>query len=479
MDDISGNPSDHGNENYYQMKQSLFIGVFLLLNALVTAQQAVITGTAPGAEGKTIILCKYGDLITLEEKVLDSATIDSAGNFQLSCTPGEAIYVAIYIDFHKTEMFIEASKKYGLKIAPMDYNYREINPLLHSQNLPAEIKVDLDDLNILITEFNAMYDDFILQNFEALYRERNKTKLDSFRLQVGERFGKSDHTYFNEYVFYKLASIEQLTQTLNQSQLSGKYFIDKPVQYENIEYMDFFNSFFSKYISVTSRTLHSVDYTPLLKGPDAYLKLMKTLSQDTILKNEQLRELVLLKGLMEFYNMTNFNREEILNVIRSIQSQSKYPGNVKVAEDMVKHFMKLKVGTQSPDFKLFDLQKQPVSLKHFRGKPVLLWFWTTYCPTCLLEMDIIKTLYDKYKEKVTFIGISADRDFIMMKYFLEKKKDYTWTFLHMGDQIQLLKDYDVKSFPLFVLIDEEGAIYKYPAEFPSDGLEASLEKMLP
>jgi len=462
------------------MKQIVFIGVFLFICSLVPAQQTVITGIAPGAEGKKIFLSKYSDQITLEEEILDSTIVDSLGKYKLSCTPGEVYYVTVSIDFHKTEMFIEPSKKYNLIIAPMDYNnYREINPLLHSQNLPAEIKIDFGDLNIMITDFNNLYDAFILENFEALYRERNKTKLDSFRVKIGERFGEIQDSYFNEYVLYKLASIEQLTQTLNQAQLASKYFIDKPIQYENLEYMDFFNSFFSKYISVTSRALRKVDFLPLLKGPDAYLKLMKTLSQDTILKNEQLRELVLLKGLMEFYNMANYNRDEVLNVIRNTQSQSRFPVNKAIALNMLKHLMKLRIGTPAPDFKLYSLQKKPVSLKDFRGKPVLLWFWTTYCPTCLSEMDIVKTLYDKYKEQITFIGISADQDFLMMKYFLEKKKDYTWTFLHIGDQIKLLEDYDVRSFPLFILIDEEGSIYKYPAEFPSNGLEASLEKMLP
>jgi len=462
------------------MRHYFFAGIFLFYCTFVFAQKAIVTGSAPGAEGKKIFLSKYGDLITFEEKILDSATIDSTGKFKLFCAPGEAIYVGVSIDFHKTEMFIEPSKKYELNIAPMDYNnYKEINPFLQSQNLQAEIKTDLNDLNIQITEFNNLYDNFILENFEALYRERNKVKLDSFRVKVDDRFGTIQNPYFIQYVSYKLASIEQLTQALNQSQLAKKYFIDKPVQYENLEYMDFFNNYFSKYIPVTSKTLHRVDFLTILKGPEPYSKMMKALAQDTLLKNNQLRELVLLKGMMEFFYMANFNHEEVLNVIRNVQLQSRFPENKMIAADMIKHLMKLQSGTKAPDFKLIDLQKKQVSLKDLKGKPVLLCFWTTYCPTCLSEMDIMKTLFDKYKDQVYFVGISADRDFIMMRYFLEKKKDYTWTFLHIGDQFNLLKDYDVRSFPLFVLIDGEGAIYKYPAEFPSNGLEASIEKMLP
>ena len=58
------------------------------------------------------------------------------------------------------------------------------------------------------------------------------------------------------------------------------------------------------------------------------------------------------------------------------------------------------------------------------------------------------------------------------------KKDYVWTFVNIGDQSEVLKDYDVRTYPLFVLIDKEGRIFKYPAGQPSSGLEADLQKIL-
>ena len=64
-----------------------------------------------------------------------------------------------------------------------------------------------------------------------------------------------------------------------------------------------------------------------------------------------------------------------------------------------------------------------------------------------------------------------------MLFFINLKKDYVWTFLNIGDQSEVLKDYDVRSYPLFVLIDKNGKIIKYPAEEPSGGLEAELQKI--
>ena len=45
----------------------------------------------------------------------------------------------------------------------------------------------------------------------------------------------------------------------------------------------------------------------------------------------------------------------------------------------------------------------------------------------------------------------------------------------MGDQIELLRNYDVKVYPLFILVDKEGKIFKYPAENPTDRLEEAIE----
>ena len=93
-------------------------------------------------------------------------------------------------------------------------------------------------------------------------------------------------------------------------------------------------------------------------------------------------------------------------------------------------------------------------------------------------MDLIRPLVDKYKGKVAFVSISSEYYWIKMLYFVNLKKDWNWTFLHIGNQIDVLKAYDVRSLPLFVIIDKSGNIYKYPADFPGNGLEKSIEQLL-
>ena len=54
------------------------------------------------------------------------------------------------------------------------------------------------------------------------------------------------------------------------------------------------------------------------------------------------------------------------------------------------------IGNLAPDFQLNNLDGQPVSLNDFRGKPVLMNFWTSWCPPCRSEMPFIQdTFADK------------------------------------------------------------------------------------
>jgi len=457
--------------------------VFLVLGCYLPesfAQKITIRGTAPGAERKIIRISTPGDLITFLEKPLAVSTVDSAGNFNLSFQSDHTLLVVLSIDFHKTELFFEPSGNYSLQIAPMSYDdLTEINPFLQSQNLSCKILgAGPQELNAVIERLNGQYSDFLMDKFKELYNDRNKTVLDTFKTRLEREFGDMTDPYFKVYFTYKIASLELLTQTRSQWQIARKYFIEQPVSYFNVEYMDFFNNFFTKYITVTSNILRKVDYQSLLKNADPYKTILKAMAADTLLKNEQLRELVLLKGMMELYQTPTYNQDQVLTVVMSASVTSKYDGNRLVADNLYKFLTKLRPGTPAPDFNLKNRDQKMQSLRSFKGKPVVVNFWTTYCEECLNEMDLLKPIYDRYKDRVSFISISADKSFSKMKFFINLKKDYQWNFLCTEDQTEILKDYDVRSYPLFLILDKDGNIYQYPAKFPGSGLETELQKFI-
>jgi peroxiredoxin len=464
----------------YPASRIFQIAIFLLFPFILPAQVCKITGRAPGAEGRRIELITPMDLMTGLQKTLAQATVDSTASFTLTYTTDKTISSTLAIDFHQAELFLEPGTSYTLSISPLNYNdIQEVNPFEESQSLDITLEgTSPHELNGLIQSFNTDYNKFVLENFNYLSRDKDKAKLDTFRAAMTRKFPDVKNRYFNDFVKYKLASLEQVANVMGKSFMVKKYFSDTPILYDNVEYMDFFREFFSKYITTASRPLKFLNYAGMLTGPNSYATLMRALEADTLLRKPQLRELVLLRNLMEMYDDPAFKQESIQDLLTTISKDSKVAENKVIAEDQIKYLTRLRRGSAAPGFFLQDRNKKKVSLSDFKGKPVLLCFWTTYCQPCLGQMEFLKPLYDKYHSRMAFVSISADKEFVKMVFFLNLKKDFTWTFLHLGNEYGLLRDYDVRSFPMFVLIDSQGRIVQYPADMPETGLESQLEKLL-
>jgi thiol-disulfide isomerase/thioredoxin len=60
------------------------------------------------------------------------------------------------------------------------------------------------------------------------------------------------------------------------------------------------------------------------------------------------------------------------------------------------------------DFTLLDLHGKRVRLTDFRGKPVLLNFWATWCTACLAEIPDLIALHKKLGDSVVILGIALD-----------------------------------------------------------------------
>lgn len=66
-------------------------------------------------------------------------------------------------------------------------------------------------------------------------------------------------------------------------------------------------------------------------------------------------------------------------------------------------------GNMPPDFTITTIDGKQYTLSQFRNKkPVLLYFWASWCPFCSKDLDIVKNIYPKYQDKVTFLAIDLD-----------------------------------------------------------------------
>lgn len=115
-------------------------------------------------------------------------------------------------------------------------------------------------------------------------------------------------------------------------------------------------------------------------------------------------------------------------------------------------------GKPAPDFTLKDvLQGQDYSLSQFKGKVVMINFFTFFCGPCRDEMPDLSKIYQEYKGKgLQTIGIALSSDPTQIR-FLVKQLGLTYPVLSGTDKVSEAYG-NVVVVPTTVLIDKQGNI---------------------
>ena len=128
----------------------------------------------------------------------------------------------------------------------------------------------------------------------------------------------------------------------------------------------------------------------------------------------------------------------------------------------------------APDFTLRDLKGNQVSLSDFRGQPVVLNFWATWCMPCRAEIPHLEALYTKYKDQgLVVIGMNTETDYMKVKHFAEPQISYT-VLLDGGTQAQ---GYDISGIPCTYYIDRKGIVQHRSVGF-APGDEVLIEEKI-
>jgi thiol-disulfide isomerase/thioredoxin len=137
-----------------------------------------------------------------------------------------------------------------------------------------------------------------------------------------------------------------------------------------------------------------------------------------------------------------------------------------------------KMDADAADFRLEDMQGKTVNLSDFRGKPVLIDFWATWCPPCRAAIPGIEKLHQAYSGKgLVVLGISLDQGgWDSVKEFMHEYR-ISYTVLKGTDDV--VASYQVRTIPMMVLLDKNGKIVKRYLGFGSeDDLESDIKSLL-
>lgn len=111
----------------------------------------------------------------------------------------------------------------------------------------------------------------------------------------------------------------------------------------------------------------------------------------------------------------------------------------------------------APDFTLNDASGNPIRLKDFRGKVVLLNFWATWCGGCKVEIPWFIDFERTYRNrKFAVLGVSMDEDgWKAVRPFINAKK-INYPVMIGGPDMAAL--YGIQAMPVTVMIDASGRI---------------------
>jgi len=137
-------------------------------------------------------------------------------------------------------------------------------------------------------------------------------------------------------------------------------------------------------------------------------------------------------------------------------------------------------GKDAPSFTLSDLSGKKVSLADFKGHPIVVNFWATWCGPCKLEMPWFQEFSAKYRgQGLEVLGLSQDDGASRQDVAdAAKKIGVTYTIL-MPDEAVAKKYGGVDYLPETFYIDRLGKVVDVTAGAPSkDEMEALIRKTI-
>jgi peroxiredoxin len=136
------------------------------------------------------------------------------------------------------------------------------------------------------------------------------------------------------------------------------------------------------------------------------------------------------------------------------------------------------VGGKPPAFELAGIDGAVHDLNDYRGKPLVINFWGSFCPPCVAEMPAFQEQYNKWKgQGLEVLAINLSEDDLTVNSFLQRF-DLDYTILRDKNRI-VEKQYGLRSYPTTFFIQPDGTIVDiYVGGMTAEDIEQRIERLL-
>jgi peroxiredoxin len=134
-------------------------------------------------------------------------------------------------------------------------------------------------------------------------------------------------------------------------------------------------------------------------------------------------------------------------------------------------------GDPAPAFTLARASGGTISLSNYKGKPLYLNFFASWCGPCNAEAPSVGKLYTKYHAKgFTVLGINELEDKTKALAFAHQ---YKWPFAIAVDDGTMGGSYGIIGLPVHIFIDKNGKVSTYRlGQMDPPEIEAAIKKIL-
>ncbi len=450
------------------------LSFFILIISSSFGQSTKIYGTAENASGYEIKLKTYTDFFSMTEQLLSESVVQKDGSFELKTDLKATKLCFLVIGFQRAEIYLEPGRTYHLSI-----NYDKRNEQITFVN-KAYLNfnfVDLprEDLNNQIGDFNSKSNEFLVANFDRIYKRRDKKIIREFSNSIYQDF-KNPSAFLKNYIDFRLASIEYSSGLKNRLEIQHDYFQNGIIFYENDEYVHAFNELFDKYLMNPNPYFEVQQLRNEIFGDANLERIFSALDNDPLLKDQEFKELVLLRSLYELYFVPASNKDAIVSLIDDLGQKTLFPSIDKIALNFIHQLTYLQPGAEFPKHEILDISL--IQNEAMRAEKLIFFnFFTFPCAECMREMDSIASLHEKYSKQVLFISIALNVNESEIEQLIKAKK-YAWKIIRATQPFILAETYKIKSLPSYFLIDSKRKILLNPALVPWKGFSPSFKSIL-
>ncbi|MGP1514989.1 MAG: TlpA family protein disulfide reductase [Bacteroidales bacterium] len=441
------------------------------------SQNVFINLQGESLKEQNIRLSCIDDRISLIEKTLKSFKADENTTFvSINITLEEIKEVALKVGIREFHFIAVPGNTYYINVLP--YKVDDFSFAM-KQILPVEFSMQHNDnTNNQIEDIDTCLNNFIEENFRMLQLRDSIsiTKLNKLQHDLSLKYASNE--YVSNYLKYEFASLKYALYIVNREKIQQNLFQSSAILYDNIGYMDCFNTVFSHYFSKGYKFISKEDIEKWLDANN-YSAFNDALGRDSILKNEMVREMVFLQGMKDAFLDGVFARSQIFKILDKFEKQTKFSQHKKIAANLKKYLSARDFhGKELPSMLLKNIEGNEILLQKYMNKPLIVCLMQTDCTTCLKELETIHYYYDSIKTNCNVVAISFDKSFEKMYNFVKNSKTgvkYEFPFLYFNYNWDIVEEFKLHFFPTFVLINPDGKIAQNPFASPSIG---SLKKFM-